>query len=117
MCLEKIKEINSFENFTTSEIIKRIGRVNDFNKLNQEKNSTLVVDNLNTLDSLNEFTYNTDSRINPSLNNKNNTNTIINSYPNSVTPGNLNTINRITQTQNLNLNSCFRNNIRKQTGN
>lgn len=110
MYLEKIKDINFFENFTTTEIIKRIGRSNDFNKLNQEKNSTLIVDNLNTLDSLNEFTYNTDGRINPSLNNKNNTNTIINSYPNSITAGNLNTIKRITQSQNLNLNSCFRNN-------
>lgn len=38
------------------------------------------------------------------------TNPIVNNYPNDLTPGNLNSIKRITQTLNLNLNSCFRNN-------
>lgn len=38
------------------------------------------------------------------------TNPIVNSYPNDISPGDLNSIKRITQTLNLNLNSCFRNN-------
>jgi hypothetical protein len=41
---------------------------------------------------------------------KNNTNTVFNVSPNEVTPGYLNSIKRITQLLNLNINSCFRNN-------
>jgi hypothetical protein len=46
----------------------------------------------------------------PILNNKNNTNLINNVYSNKVAPGELNSIKRIVQLQNLNLNSCFRDN-------
>jgi hypothetical protein len=54
---------------------------------------------------------NTDSgRVDPSLNNKNNTNFIVNSQINEISPGDLNSVKRITQLFNLNLNSCFRNN-------
>jgi hypothetical protein len=60
--------------------------------------------------SLNEPNYNVSGRVNPSLNNKNNTNNIVNTYSNSLAPGYLNSIKRISQFQNLNLNSCFRNN-------
>ena len=49
-------------------------------------------------------------RVDPSLNNKNNTNFIVNSQINEITPGDLNSVKRITQVLNLNLNSCFRNN-------
>jgi hypothetical protein len=49
-------------------------------------------------------------RVDPSLNNKNNTNFIANSHNNDIVPGHLNTVKRITQLLNLNLNSCFRNN-------
>jgi len=49
-------------------------------------------------------------RINPNLNNKNNTNIIYNSFPNELAPGNLNSVKRITQLLNLNLNSSFRSN-------
>jgi len=52
-------------------------------------------------------------RVDPSLNDKNNTNFIANSYNNELVPGNLNTVKRITQLLNLNLNSCFRNNYYK----
>lgn len=46
----------------------------------------------------------------PILNTNNPTNIILDSFPNSVAPGNLNSIKRITQFQNLNLNTCFRTN-------
>jgi predicted S18 family serine protease len=59
---------------------------------------------------LNEPNYNVDTKPSLNLNNKNNTNHIMNSFPNSMAPGNLNSLKRITQFQNLNLNSCFRNN-------
>jgi hypothetical protein len=49
-------------------------------------------------------------RVDPSLNNKNNTNFIVNSQINEISPGDLNSVKRITQLFNLNLNSCFRNN-------
>lgn len=53
---------------------------------------------------------NDESRILPIHNANNNTNAIMDSFPNSVAPGNLNSIKRITQFQNLNLNTCFRTN-------
>jgi hypothetical protein len=49
-------------------------------------------------------------RVDPSLNGKNNTNFIVNSQINEISPGDLNSVKRITQLLNLNLNSCFRNN-------
>jgi hypothetical protein len=49
-------------------------------------------------------------RVDPSLNDKNNTNIIVNTAVNEISPGDLNSVKRITQLQNLNLNSCFRNN-------
>ena len=49
-------------------------------------------------------------RVDPSLNGKNNTNLIVNSQINEISPGDLNSVKRITQLLNLNLNSCFRNN-------
>jgi hypothetical protein len=50
------------------------------------------------------------SRIDPSLNNKNNTNIVVNTAVNELSPGDLNSVKRITQVSNLNLNSCFRSN-------
>jgi hypothetical protein len=44
------------------------------------------------------------------LNNKNNTNLVANSVINGVGPGHLNSIKRVTQFLNLNLNTCFRSN-------
>ena len=46
----------------------------------------------------------------PISNSNHPTNIILDSFPNSVAPGNLNSIKRITQFQNLNLNTCFRSN-------
>jgi putative Mn2+ efflux pump MntP len=50
------------------------------------------------------------SRIDPSLNDKNNTNIVVNTAANEISPGDLNSVKRITQLLNLNLNSCFRSN-------
>ena len=61
--------------------------------------------NLNT-----PYTNTNSGRVDPSLNNKNNTNLIVNSQINEISPGDLNSVKRITQLFNLNLNSCFRNN-------
>ena len=58
----------------------------------------------------NEPFLNTDSRINPSLNNRNNTNVVYNTVNNEIAPGDLNSVKRVTQLLNLNINSCFRTN-------
>jgi hypothetical protein len=58
---------------------------------------------------LNDPNYNV-HKYTPGLNDKNNTNIITNTFPNAVAPGELNPLKRITQNQNLNLNSCFRHN-------
>jgi hypothetical protein len=65
---------------------------------------------MNNIKILNETNYNLDKSLNPSLNNRNNTNVIVDSFINSTAPGKLNSIKRLTYSQNLNLNSCFRNN-------
>ena len=59
---------------------------------------------------LNEKYNDIGGRVNPSLSNKNNTNLIFNANVNEVSPGNLNSVKRIIQYYNLNLNSCFRSN-------
>jgi hypothetical protein len=58
---------------------------------------------------LNTSYYNV-NKLNPSLNGKNNTNIVYNTAVNEVSPGDLNSVKRVTQLLNLNLNSCFRNN-------
>jgi hypothetical protein len=99
--MEKIKKINEYEKYKPNEIINIIVE----NKIKQERsqqsifetdvNSVLnTTSRLNTLDSL--------------VHNK--TNIVYSAFPNSVAPGDLNSIKRITQLINLNLNSCFRNN-------
>jgi len=70
---------------------------------------TAISKNKNNYSILNEPNYNVNGYL-PGLNNKNNTNFITNSYPNILAPGDLNPVKRITQNQNLNLNSCFRHN-------
>jgi len=99
--MEKIKKINEYEKYKPNEIINIIVE----NKIKQERsqqsifetdvNSVLnTTSRLNTLDSL--------------VHNK--TNIVYSAFPNSVAPGDLNSIKRITQLINFNLNSCFRNN-------
>jgi len=90
-CLNKIRKISNIEKFNETELYNKI--------ITSDK-----TDNLNTP------YYNVEGRINPSLNNKNNTNIIYNTAINEVSPGDLNSVKRITQLLNLNLNSCFRNN-------
>jgi len=83
---------------------------------NQYKIKILDSDNNTVENSVFNLNLNTpyknlnNGRVDPSLNNKNNTNFIANSHNNDIVPGHLNTVKRITQLLNLNLNSCFRNN-------
>jgi hypothetical protein len=101
--VNEIKKIKSFEKYDTTELIQNYLNINI---INQDKE-------IPTFDKFNNFEevdYNLSNKVNPVLNDKNNTNIIIDSFPNSAAPGKLNSIKRITHCQNLNLNSCFRNN-------
>lgn len=90
-CLNKIHKIPNIEKYNESDLYNKI--------ITSDKT-----------DSLNTPYYNVGGRVNPSLNNKNNTNIIYNTAINEASPGELNAVKRITQLLNLNLNSCFRNN-------
>lgn len=105
--LNEIKKNKLYENHEFSEIIKIFKKSNtSYNK----KYTFLENKNSNPdTKSLNEVNYNTQT-LNPSLNNKNKTNEIVNNFSNIVAPGDLNSIKRLTQLQNLYLNSCFRHN-------
>jgi hypothetical protein len=93
--MDRIKSVKQFEKFNETDLIYKIQIVNNYN------------DDVSEL--LNEPNYDL-NRVNPSLNNKNNTNIVLNTAINEVSPGYLNSVKRITQLLNLNLNSCFRNN-------
>jgi len=99
--MEKIKKINSYEKYKPNEIINIIVE----NKIKEERSQQSIFETdvnsvLNTTSRLNML----DSLVH------NKTNVVYSAFPNSVAPGDLNSIKRITQLTNLNLNSCFRNN-------
>jgi len=111
--IEKIKRLPYLERKKENEIINELLNLND---IYTDKESNVILDDSNILETnhLNKPNLNLhDGRVNPNLDNKNNTNLIYNTFPNDVTPGNLNSVKRITQLLNLNLNSCFRNNYYK----
>ena len=102
--VDKIKKIKNFEKYDYREIIE------DFLKVNFK---TIIVESKNVNDILlanssDNNNYNLNNN-HPLVNNSNG-NTVINTFPNSLAPSELNSIKRITLTQNLNLNSCFRDN-------
>lgn len=90
--VKKIKEIDSFENMEIADLLELMGLPNQADK-KELKNNTPVPPIQN-----------------PNIKEPANTNVVISSFVNSVAPGNLNSIKRITHTLNLSLNTCFRNN-------
>lgn len=109
--VEKIKSIPYFEERDIEAIVNVVSNQQIVEENEEEKQNKVLNSNTSITDKqyLNEKYQNVVSR-DPSLNNRNNTNTITDTLPNNVGPGYLNSIKRITQLQNLNLNSCFRNN-------
>jgi len=92
----KIKKIKSFEKIDKLKIINSI-REKVTNFPNYELNDKILIKN-NNLNNANQIVY------------EKKTNDVNNTYSNSVAPGDLNSLKRITLFQNLNLNSCFRSN-------
>jgi hypothetical protein len=107
---EKIKKVPNLNMYSNTELTNMLIDQNDLNNLNKKPQKILNEPNvLNT--SLNkEYDLNVGGRVDPSIDFKNNTNEIYNTYQNGVAPGSLNAIKRITQMMNINLNSCFRKN-------
>jgi len=104
--------INNLNNISNN-VQNNVKRNNIYSYIDDDNNISKETEgNINVLDnSLNKKYLNTGSgRINPNLNARNNTNIVQSTFPNQIAPGNLNSIKRIIQTQNLNLNSCFRSN-------
>lgn len=107
----KIRQIDQLDTYNEVELYDEL--VNSNMDINQYYDSKIVKDD-NTIPDIkpqiNTPYYNVGARVNPSLNNKNNTNIIYNTAVNEVSPGDLNSVKRITQLLNVNINSCFRNN-------
>lgn len=100
--VDKIKKIKNFEKYDNDVIFE--------NYLKPLVKESVEININEYFPSLNETNYTLGSKPNPSLNNKNNTNYVVSTFANSIAPGQLNSIKRITFCQNLNLNTCFRNN-------
>ena len=111
--VEKIKSIPHYEERDMDALLQVVSnqQVDDADDKEIASQNKILNPNTSIIDRqyLNEKYQNVVSR-DPTLNNRNNTNTITDTLPNNVGPGYLNSIKRITQLQNLNLNSCFRNN-------
>jgi len=100
--LEKNVIYNDAEIHKYVETIKNIQNLETYSEID-------VYNKVISPTSLNTPYYNVNV-LDPSLNNKNNTNIIYSTDVNEVAPGYLNSVKRITQLFNLNINSCFRNN-------
>lgn len=101
----KIKKIESFETLDKQNIIE-----NFLSSENIRNVDISIKDDLINNQYENSPNYNVYQKPSLNLNDKNNTNIILNTLNNSTAPGDLNSIKRITLFQNLNFNSCFRNN-------
>lgn len=103
----KVSEVEPFMNkIYKIDETDNIARLSSMDLLNKIRNNELELD---IEYQLNKPYYNV-NKLDYLLNDKNNTNVIVNATVNEVAPGDLNSIKRITQLLNLNLNSCFRNN-------
>jgi hypothetical protein len=127
----KLYEFNIISNMDNHDLINCYLNEIRFKKYYENNDLNFIIDNLKLLNKNNynnKYTFTEDTEkptydnsvlndiqfdtkyYTPSLNNKNKTNLINNSFPNVVAPGSLNSVKRITQYQNLYLNSCFRHN-------
>lgn len=94
--MNKIYKINKRENIALFTEMELMNHLNDMD----------IIDKI-PLTNTNESYFNVNKR---DYILKNNTNTVFNVATNELSPGDLNSIKRITQLLNLNINSCFRNN-------
>jgi hypothetical protein len=109
-----VNKINKIPDLETYDEIKLYNKLININMEDIYETKILKDDTNNIDEKLKDFLntpyYDVGGRVDLNLNNKNNTNYVVNSYLNDVAPGVLNSVKRVVQLQNLNLNSCFRNN-------
>jgi hypothetical protein len=107
--VKKIKKTNNYEFLDVDEIVSPFFNEYDFT---QRKKLTFDMPSrvTNQLQPGYNSEYMTNTKNIVNLNNKNITNNVIDSFPNSLSAGYLNSIKRISQIQHLNLNSAFRTN-------
>lgn len=104
--IDKVKEIDSFEKYKTEYLVEKITKTNNSRrKILQDKNAVDDVNSITkSLDIVNKADNTTpDNKLNLPYNE-------YNSLQNPVAPGALNSVKRVVQLVNLNLNSCFRSN-------
>ena len=89
--LHKIDEKENIATFSNMDLLNKIS--------NYDIDTAIANGSLNTMNKFENL-----------INDKNTSNVVLNTALNEVSPGDLNSIKRITQLLNLNLNSCFRNN-------
>jgi hypothetical protein len=107
--IKKIKKTNNYEFLNVDDIVSPFFSEYEFTQRKQlQSDMPTRVSNQLQPGFNSEFMTNTKNIV--SLNNKNITNNVIDSFPNSLSAGYLNSIKRISQIQHLNLNSAFRTN-------
>jgi len=106
LCIYDLLTNNIIKPYEIDTFTSKIHKLTELDQYNEHELYNKII---NIEFEYNKPYYNVD-RLDPNLNNKNNTNLIYNTSVNEVAPGNLNTVQRITQQLNLNLNSCFRSN-------
>ena len=114
--LDRIKGFNNLENYNEVGLFTELIESN--NNYTNFYNNKIIKDDQpipNIKSEINTPYYQLAGRVNPSLNNKNNTNLIYNTANNEISPGDLNSLKRITQLLNVNINSCFRENYYKNS--
>lgn len=92
--LNKIHKIDEKENIATFSNMDLLNKISNY-----DIDTAIANGSLNTMNKFENL-----------INDKNTSNVVLNTALNEVSPGDLNSIKRITQLLNLNLNSCFRNN-------
>jgi len=109
--VSKIKKIENFENYNIQSIVEKLEPALISKHRGETPNPDVPPNPRDVLDNpLNEKYHNVNTEHPVNINGKNITNPVINTQLNAVGPGFLNSIKRVTQLQNLNLNSCFRSN-------
>lgn len=105
---DKVLNIKNLNNLSQPEILNIVINNNDIDDIYTKENILHEPPVLNK--KLNKPNYDIGSRIDPKIDFKNNTNEIVQTFPNTIAPGTLNSLKRITQLLNVNLHSCFRKN-------
>lgn len=108
--VSKINKITNLETYDEIKLYNKLVNIDIENYYEKSILNDMTINEKVVREELNTPYYDVGGRVNPSLTNKNNTNIVYNTAINEASPGDLNSVKRVTQLLNLNLNSCFRSN-------